>query len=321
MYQDVSKYVAKCPICHSRKTPAERHGQIPPKTPQTGQPWQEIAVDLMGPFKQHSTLTIVDVNTRWIEIVPIVDRTSETVASAFENEWLNRYPRPSLIIHDQGPEFRGKEFQAVLEAYGLRQQVSSTANPQSNAIVERVHRTIEEMINSQIQHTSNWTDLTQAVAFALRATYHTSLGSSPAQRVFKRDMIHDVAYETNWRLAHQRRIEQIRLANAKENKQRTTHTYNPGDQVYLRFTSHKRPKIGEVAEGPYPIVGIRENGTIVLDKGLYTEIVNIRNIQPLPSNKGENVLKRPLPVAKSSMKAYKAPPHQHEPTYYRPTSS
>lgn len=310
LYKDVKTFISNCIVCRTQKTPAEKHGKLPKRTLTVTQPWQEVAVDLMGPFKKQSVLTMIDTCTRWIEIIPIMDRTSASVAAAFENEWLNRYPRPTTCIHDQGSEFQGKEFQATLSSYGIRQQTSTTANPQSNAVVERVHRTIESMVNSQISSVDEWTDITQAVAFALRTTHHTALGTSPAQLVFQRDMIHDIAQETNWRRQHERRMEQIRRENIRENQNRKEHEFQPDDMVYIRFTSHKKPKIGTATEGPYRIVAVRENGTVVLDRGLYTEIINIRNLQPQPLNKGENELLPPLLARKCSTKAkirYKPP--------------
>ncbi len=62
-------------------------------------------MDLLGPFTYTNhrislllCLTIIDIATRWIEIVAIPDKTSETVAFAFDCAWLSRYPRPPLSI-------------------------------------------------------------------------------------------------------------------------------------------------------------------------------------------------------------------------------
>ena len=49
------------------------------------------------------------------------------------------------------------------------------------------------------------------------------------------------------------------------------------------------PKIKRPGEGPNRIISLRDNGTIVLDKGRYSEIKNIRRIRPFPQNKGADV--------------------------------
>mgnify|MGYP001469009305 CR=1 FL=1 len=69
----------------------------------------------------------------------------------------------------------------------------TTRNPQANAIVERVHATIGDMIRSfGVNKTTNqvkWTNILSAVMFAVRTTVHTTLKASPAQLVFGRDAI------------------------------------------------------------------------------------------------------------------------------------
>jgi hypothetical protein len=45
--------------------------------------------------------------TGWFEIKQYDDKKSITVANIVEQEWLTRYPRPSLITLDHGSEFIG----------------------------------------------------------------------------------------------------------------------------------------------------------------------------------------------------------------------
>ena len=63
-----------------------------------------MAVDLIGPYGDDklSALTIVDVATRWIEILPLKSKDSLTVSNLTDEQWLGRYPRPEKCIHDQG---------------------------------------------------------------------------------------------------------------------------------------------------------------------------------------------------------------------------
>ena len=62
---------------------------------------------------------MMDMVTHLMEIAPLSDKTSLTVALALDEYRFCRYPRPSRIIHDQGTEFRGTEFQEMLVSYGV----------------------------------------------------------------------------------------------------------------------------------------------------------------------------------------------------------
>jgi non-ribosomal peptide synthetase component F len=93
------------------------YGKIPLKDIEHA-PWEDISVDLSGPWeatinnKKESfhTLTIIDVFTGWVEIIPIKMKTAAVVRRLIEQEWLRRYPRPNRILFDYGGEFDSQEF-------------------------------------------------------------------------------------------------------------------------------------------------------------------------------------------------------------------
>jgi transposase InsO family protein len=86
---------------------------------------------------------MIDPATGWFEIKQYDDKKSITVANIVEQEWLTRYPRPSLITLDRGSEFIGQDFHDMcVNDYGIKRKVISTRNPQVNAIVERAHQTL-----------------------------------------------------------------------------------------------------------------------------------------------------------------------------------
>jgi transposase InsO family protein len=64
------------------------------------------------------------------------------MAHAFDRSWLCRYPRPLICLHDKGTKFTGIEFQKLLQSYGIKAVIVTTANPQTNAILERTHQVI-----------------------------------------------------------------------------------------------------------------------------------------------------------------------------------
>ena len=87
-------------------------------------------------------LTMVDLATRWIEVICITVKDSRLVALVFDCEWLSRYTRPLHCIHDQGSQIMGVEFQELLTFYGIESVPITVCNRTANAILERSHQVI-----------------------------------------------------------------------------------------------------------------------------------------------------------------------------------
>ena len=92
---------------------------------------------------------MIDPATGWFEIAEYDDKKSITVANIVEQEWLTRYPRPTQITYDRGGEFIDKGFQSMIRnEYGIVPKPITTRNPPANAIVERVHQVIANIIRT-----------------------------------------------------------------------------------------------------------------------------------------------------------------------------
>ena len=78
----------------------------------------------------------------------ISNKQAATVAQTVEQTWLTRYPWPKKITYDKGSEFKA-EFEAmVVEEYGIKKRGITPRNPQANAILERIHQVIGNMIKT-----------------------------------------------------------------------------------------------------------------------------------------------------------------------------
>jgi hypothetical protein len=117
--------VQHCHTCQINKLTGPGYGQLPPREA-TALPFQEVAVDLIGPWRvtvQNETiefyaLTCIDIATNFPEAIRIRSKHASHVGMQFENIWLSQYPRPMKCIHDQGTEFIGANFQEVLRRAG-----------------------------------------------------------------------------------------------------------------------------------------------------------------------------------------------------------
>jgi transposase InsO family protein len=271
----ITNHVKTCDTCQTSKiTAPKKYGKIPLPTDTITDPWDHVHVDMIGPWtvsftqasrtttEQVKALTIIDKGTGWVEFVPTVTFLSKHVAELFDSAWLCRYPRPSTITFDNGGEFVGSEFQELISSYGINPSPTTVKNPQGNAICERVHLTMGDMLRTITFTGDDWfhehNQTLQSVAWAVRSTV-TANGYSPGQLVFSRDMILSTKVKIDWE-----RIKTLKQAaavknNSKENTSRIDHKYQVGDKVLIVLDATERrsqSKLNSPTRGPYVITKV-----------------------------------------------------------------
>jgi hypothetical protein len=299
----VESLVRTCDTCQKCKiTAVKKYGKIPLPVSNTISPWEEVHVDLIGPWDVHynsisipgkgtiqkiQALTVIDKATGWPEFIAIQNKTSYHIAILFDSEWLCRYPRPARVIFDNGSEFMGQEFQELLESYGIKPVPTTVKNPRSNGVIERVHLTMGDMLRTMTFSGADWfQDLQQtldAVAWAVRTTINPNIKHSPCHLAFHHDMIFRRAIAVNWTNIHTERQKLLQASNNKENQSRLAWDYSPGDQVLIILDADERrsqPKMNAPTRGPFTVTAVHTNGTVDIHRGRTTETINIRRIKP-----------------------------------------
>ena len=293
MRNHITNYVKICPLCQRNKRRQKKYGLLPPKEAEAT-PWDKLCVDLIGPYKIRRKgkkdlicrcVTMIDPATGWFEIQQYDDKKSITVANIVEQEWFSRYPWPTQITFDRGSEFIGQDFQKMIkDDYGVKPKPITVRNPQANAIVERVHQVIGNIIrtfeleSNYLDDANPWKGILSATAFAVRSTFHTTLQNTPGQLVFGRDMIFNIKHEANWEFIRQRKQKIIEKNNQAENAKRIPHQYAVGDKVLLKRGTEN--KYETPYKGPYTILTINDNGTVRMKVDDVEDTYNIRRLTP-----------------------------------------
>ena len=280
--QMTEDFVAACITCKTAKKHGgkQAYGDLPPVflRPNTA-PFDVIHIDLLGPFDHRFyALICVESQFRWIEIAIQEGKNAALTANNFEKTWICRYPKPYVVVHDQGPEFMGVEFQEMLQSLGIKSKPITKKNPQANAIVERINLEIGNAIRTRSDIPLE--DKLQYAAYALRSSWHSVLNATPGQLLFVEDMVTRQLHFSNWSHLSKRRLQSILQNNDQENLHRLKHFYQTGDQVMVRIPDRERKKEDPVAKGPFVIKEVNQDGTVILDKGISAERVHLRNIFP-----------------------------------------
>jgi hypothetical protein len=164
-------------------------------------PWEEVAIDLIGPLKvkvngqqvEFNALTCIDMALNLVELIRIDNKTAKHIRDKFTQIWLCQYPCPVRCLHDKGGEFIGQNFQLLLEIFSIKDVCSTSKNLQSNAICERMHQTVTNVLR-RLVHTNPPQNMTQSrdiidnaqatAMHAMQTTIATTLGSTPGALAF-----------------------------------------------------------------------------------------------------------------------------------------
>jgi hypothetical protein len=181
-----------------------------------------------------------------------------------------------------------KTFNGYWKSLASRMYAQQAKNPQSNAICERMHQTVNNVLRTLV-HTNPPQNMTQArdiiddalatAMHAMQTTIATTLGSTPGALAFARDMFLNVLLIADWqaivRTCEHHVNENLRCANRKQRQ----YDYALGPQALKKV--HNPTKLGVRTEGPYTIEHIHVNGnlTILLREGI-TERSNICRVLP-----------------------------------------
>ena len=69
-----------------------------------------------------------------------------------------------------------------------------------------------------------------------------TMGETPAQLIFGRDMLFDLSFAANWDEIRNKKERSIQVNNELENRKRKAHTFHAGDQVLLK-RGKRQPKL------------------------------------------------------------------------------
>ena len=188
------------------------------------------------------------------------------------------------MVYDNGSEFK-LYFKALCDSYGLVRKPTTIKNPQANAINERIHQVIGNMLRtsgiegSDLDENNPFENFLTNAAWAIRSTHHSTLGCSPGAAIFGRDMMFNLPHAADWSKIGKTRQKLAKRDNIRENTRRIDKDYQVGQKVLIRNDEIIR-KSQNVKVGPFVITQIHTNGTVRIQRGKITERLNIRRLVP-----------------------------------------
>jgi hypothetical protein len=117
-------------------------------------------------------------------------------------------------------------------------------------------------------------------AWAIHSTYHTVLKASPGAAIFRRDMLFNIPFMTDWRKIGERRQSLTNCGNQGKNAKCISCDYKVGDKILLLNEGILRKAESAYGKEPWTITTVHTNGTIRIQGGTKTEWLSIQRVEP-----------------------------------------
>jgi hypothetical protein len=96
-----------------------------------------------------------------VELIRVDKKTTKHIHDKFTQSWLCQYSHLAQCLHDKGGEFIRQNFHWLLENFSIKDVCSTSKNAQSNAICERMHQTVTNVLRTLV-HSNPPQNITQA---------------------------------------------------------------------------------------------------------------------------------------------------------------
>ena len=122
----------------------------------------------------------VDCYSRYTILVTSSNHTANTVSEALRHV-VPYFGTPRRLLFDRGREFVGEIWGKLLHSLGIQRVLTSPYHPEGNAINERSHRTLNNMLRARLlEGTSSkaWVEKVPGLMLTLNAMSHEPHGFS-----------------------------------------------------------------------------------------------------------------------------------------------
>jgi len=184
---DVTAFCRSCLPCQRAKVTRQPAAPVQP-IDIPGRRFSHIHVDLVGPLPTSKEgfsylLTVMDRSTRWLEAVPLASVTAQSTADALVSTWISRFGVPEQVTSDRGVQFVSAIWKVLCTRLGIKQSFTTAYHPQSNGMVERVHRQLKDALRARLAG-SEWPSHLPWILLGLRSAPKEDSNTSSAELVY-----------------------------------------------------------------------------------------------------------------------------------------
>jgi transposase InsO family protein len=223
----------------------------------------------------------MDYFSKWPEVYALPNQEATTVADVLVEQWVSRFGVPMELHSDQGRNFESHVFREVCKLLGIHKTRTTPLHPQSDGMVERFNRTLEQYLTKVVsERQDDWDRHIPLFLLAYRGAVHDTTGETPSNILFGRELrlpcdlqfgsapamehsVSDYVVELQEKLSsvHNGVRNKIKLSSdrmkARYDLRANSTGFKEGEQVWLYNPRRQRgrsPKLQTHWEGPYRVV-------------------------------------------------------------------
>ena len=287
-----------CPQCQMGSDYGHRQKTTGPI--QSRGPWDTLSIDIVGPLPadhcQEVLIVFVDCYSRYTILVPSSNHTSNTVSEALLRVVVPYFGMPRRLLSDRGREFVSEIWSKLLSSLGIQRVLTSPYHPEGNAINERSHRTLNNMLRARLlegSSTKAWVDKVPGIMLSLNAMPHEPHGFSASMVATGREPTFPPAVQQDvpaspavddppeYVEAITQRLQMTHQQMASPSPPSVANAYQEGSLIFTMTTPPERAsKLSPWWKGPFRVCRIPNDYQIVYEDGEVQRNIHVNHGKP-----------------------------------------
>ena len=238
----------------------------------------------------------MDCYSKYTILVPSSNHTANTVSEALLRHVIPYFGTPRRLLPDCGREFISAIWTKLLRSLGIQQVLTSPYHPEGNAISERSHRTLNNMLRARLLEgpfAKAWLDKVPGIMLTLNTMPHEPHGFSASMIATGREptLPPDLTSDASPSPAAEdtaEYIETIRQRLQLTHQQMaappaapTTNPYQIGSLIFALTTPPERTlKLAPRWKGPYRVCRIPNEYQVVYEDGEVERTIHVNHAKP-----------------------------------------
>ena len=309
IHTETSFFIDNCSVCQRLKKKQKSSNTFLKPLKQADNVFERIHLDLFGPMKTHTgkkyVMTCTDSFSKFSIFKVIPNKTAETVAQSFFDNWVSIFGSPLSIVTDRGTDFHTDIMQQVCNKLQIDKRVIATKHPESNSQAELLNKKLAKYLKAmETEGELEWPKLIPSCQYAYNLSVHRALKNSPYSVLFGVDantplnskgFVSEAIYGDKYQHTLGHRLKMARkLAKSNNmefredytkrfNKNVDPHDFRKGMLVYLHRPDQLKinPKIQSPWFGPFVISEmINESNALIQElANKKTKFVNVNRLR------------------------------------------
>ncbi len=180
------EYVESCVACRQAKADHQNKQGLFQAMPIRKGVWEMVNLDFIGPLKRtargyNAILVVMDRLSKQAHYIPTTTTvTAVGIARLVWDNIIKYHGIPQVIISDRDPRWTSNFWREVWSLTNTQLKMSTAYHPETDGLVERQNKTLEEMLRNYVnEKNDDWDLYLTAAEIAYNTSVQKSTGKTP----------------------------------------------------------------------------------------------------------------------------------------------